>query len=67
MSEEELIDKTIDMLAQLDEYLEKLTDNNVEEELIFSVKCNEDRISRLEQWYFELPTKFVKLPKDIEE
>ena len=36
MSEIELIDKTIDMLAQLDEYLEKLTDNNIEKVNIYT-------------------------------
>lgn len=36
MSEEELIDKTINMLAQLDEYLEKLNDNNIEKLNIYT-------------------------------
>lgn len=36
MNEEELIDRTIDVLSQLDEYLEKLNDNNIEKVNIYT-------------------------------
>lgn len=56
MSEIELIDKTIDMLTQLDEYLEKLTDNNIEKvniytktkELVFWLTYYKDKGSGIE-------------------
>ena len=56
MNEKELIEKTIDTLAQLDEYLEKLTDNNIEKvniytktkELVFWLTYYKDKGSDIE-------------------